>query len=530
MKKKISVKKLNSSIVFVDTTPTVLEHIVKYFQCRPPNYMFDKRYRNGWWDGYVRLFSPSTQYLPIGLVPELVKFARKSNYDIEVDFKIGHKISASEFKKFVDSLQVQIKNKDGKIDKNAKVRPYQLKAAYDAITQQQLCIEVPTSGGKTLISYLIARYLESLNLKTLMIVPTTTLVEQTYGDWFDYGWDEVRDKVHKIYAGQEKYFNAAVTISTWQSLYRNEKIFENFDAVIIDEAHGAASNGKEATKMQNIAKWCCNAEWRIGMSGTLPDRNNIKERLAYLNLVGSLGPVRTYTTYEEMEKEGWIPKLKINVVQLIYDKETKEKIVSKIRATKESNALNIGKKKDPFTLETDLINNLEQRNEFIYKLISKSCNGNVMILFTKKNKHGLPLKKYLEKKFDGKRKIIYVDGDVDTQKRNELRFIIEQRNDVVLLASYGTFSTGISIKNIKSLIFASSYRSKIKVIQSIGRGLRKMDGKTEVKVFDLVDDICLDRNSQYGSYVNYVYRHFKEDRKAIYESKGFSWELIKYEF
>jgi len=520
----ISIKKLNSAVVFIDANPIILGELERYFKAYAPNYRFHPKYKAQFWDGFIYHFPLDTQHLNIGLLNEVYDFAR-GRYKIETDFKQGHDLDPKLFKKYVEALKIQFRDRHGKLIES-KPRPYQYQSVYDALTKQHINIEVPTSGGKTLISYMIARYLIARGLKVLMVVPTTTLVEQSYGDWFDFGWDNVRDNVHRIYGGQEKWFGAPITISTWQSLYKDQSIFEQFDALIIDEGHGA-----KATSLKNIANWCCNAEWRIGMSGTYPSKDSNEERSNYFNIVGSLGPIKAYTTYKEMEKEGWIPKVKIMVVILKYSQQRRKEaalMITELRNQERDLKEQGLPAPSAYNEELDYIHNLPERNEFLINLVEKSCKGNTMILFAKKGKHGLPLKEELEKAFRNKKKVVYIDGDVSTDERNMMRKKIDVEDDMILLASYGTFSTGISIKNIHNIIFASSYKSKVKVLQSIGRGLRKMEGKTKVTIYDIVDD-CSIRMKNYPIYSNASLKHYKE-RIKIYEDKGLNWKSIIYKF
>ena len=523
-KNLITISKLNSSILFVDANPIILGELERYFQAKAENYRFNPKYKAGFWDGNIYHFPLHTQHLNIGLLNEVYNFAR-SRYEIKTDFNQEHLIEPKLFQKFVKTLDIIFKDRHGNII-DSTPRDYQYQSVYDALTKQHINIEVPTSGGKTLISYMIARYLIARGLKVIMIVPTTTLVEQSYGDWYDFGWDNVRDNVHKIYSGQEKWFGAPITISTWQSLYKDKEIFEQFDAVIIDEAHGA-----KATSLKNISNWCCNAEWRIGMSGTYPDNKNKEELSNYFNIVGALGPIKTYTSYKEMEDKGWIPKINIMAIILRYSQQRRKEIALLITNLKEEEqALKAQGLKAPssYNDEIDYIHNIPERNEFIINLVKKSCKGNTMILFTKKGKHGIPLKDELEKEFRNTKKVVYIDGDISTEERNMMRKKIDVEDDMILIASYGTFSTGISIKNIHNIIFASSYKSKIKILQSIGRGLRKMEGKEKITIYDLVDDCSL-RMKNYPKYSNTGLKQFKE-REKIYNEKGLNWKSIKYKF
>lgn len=527
----ISVTKLTSATVFVDAHPSILNEIDNWFKALSPTRNFDPRFQQKYWDGYVHVFQPHTQHLPIGLLGELRTFADRGGYYIEKDWDDKPiAVELSKFNKFLNLLDVRL-------PENSNPRKYQLAAVWDSITKRRVNIEVPTSGGKTLISYLMVRWWHAMGLKTLLVVPTTTLVEQTYGDWFDFGWDGVRDNVHRVYSEYEKWFGAPVTISTWQSIFRDYNIFEDFDALIIDEGHHA-----KAKSLMDISNWCCNAEYRVGMSGSYPDRDNRDEKLSYFNVVGSLGPMKKYTDYKEMEEQGWIPRMEITAIILKYSLPVRRQIAGEVQQLREDKkaleelrmvdpeAAKGKKLPDPHNFELDRIHNLEQRNDFICKLIEKSCKGNTMVLFTKVKKHGIPLKKALEKYFANKgKRVLYIDGDVKTAERNMARAIAEKNDDLIILASYGTFSTGISIKNLHNIVFASGYKAKTKVLQSIGRGLRNLPGKVKVLIFDIVDDMSIQTSDMSRRYTNSSLRHYTE-RAKIYVSKGFNWRSIKYKF
>ena len=271
-------------------------------------------------------------------------------------------------------------------------------------------------------------------------------------------------------------------------------------------AGGIVVSNCKATSLKNISAWCTSAAHRIGMSGTYPDAGNAD----YLTVVGALGPIKKYITYQEMADKGYIARLKIFSVILDYDQEFRMRIKNECY-------------KD-YPGEGDLIHNHPGRNMFISKLVN-NLDKNVLILFTKIEKHGLVLKKHLEQHCKEK-SIIYIDGDTPTMERERFRRIAEERNDLVILASYGTFSTGISIKNIHHVIFASGYKSKYKVLQSIGRGLRKMKDKFVIHLYDLIDD-CKTKKKGEPAYINYSLQHYDE-RKILYENNNFENKEMRY--
>lgn len=502
---QIKVKKLNEATVFIDGDEHILKELENYFTTKSPKARFSSKYQSGYWDGTVKKYSRFKSTLPIGLVYELKRFAKRGGYTVECDFETKFPVDFNDFIRFVRVLDIRLPN-------NSKPHKYQLAAVWDALTQKHLCIEVPTSGGKTLIIYLICRFLLACGAakKILIVANTTTLVDQCFDDWYEFGWGNVRDYLHRIYSGYDKHFNSPITISTWQSIYKDRQVFQEFDVLIVDEAHGA-----KAKSLLEVSEASVNAQWRIGTSGTYPEFDEKDSRCDYFNIVGSLGRIKKYTTYQEMEERGQVAKLSIRSIIMKYPIKFRRHIRDNFRGN--------------YAQELDEIHNVPERMEFICDLVN-NLEENVMVLFTKKDKHGKPLKQFLEENCPGKR-VIYIDGDVKTEERNLTRALAEKKKNLIILASYGTFSTGISIKNIHYLILASGYKSKIKVLQSIGRALRRLKGvKEKAIVFDLVDDCKIgpERDSmgnQIPGYVNFSIKHYKE-REAIYEKQGFDWKSI----
>jgi len=227
----IKVHKVNESTIFIETTNLkISKEISNYFTVKAPNYRFSPKYRQGFWDGNIRFFSTMDATLAIGLTEELKNFARGGDYSIKLNFEDGFSMEPEEFRKFVDMLNIVVPG-------GGKPRNYQIAAAWDAITKRRISLEIPTSGGKTLVSYIVARFMQLTGRKMLMVVPTTSLVEQTFSDWYTYGWYDIDKHVHRIYGGQKKVYDAPIIVSTWQSLYKDKELFSVFDTLLVDEAH-----------------------------------------------------------------------------------------------------------------------------------------------------------------------------------------------------------------------------------------------------------------------------------------------------
>jgi superfamily II DNA or RNA helicase len=454
-----------------------------------PNYQFTPQYKARLWDGKIRLFDMRTKQLYRGLVPYVAKFCEEREYEWEYENEAyDEEFSLAEAKEFVDKLR----------PKHAP-RDYQLDAFVHAIRTRRALLLSPTASGKSLIIYLLSCFLQYRKLKKgLIIVPTVSLVEQLAGDYKDYsetnGWN-VSDNVHKIYQGQEKNTDKFLTISTWQSLQKLPKEwFAQFDFVIGDEAHGFKS--KELT---NIMTGLVNAKYRIGTTGTLDGTKTHR-----LVLEGLFGSVRKVITTKELMDAKHLAEFQIKCLLL-----------------KHSDSICQAARNFTYQQEIEYLVLNESRNRFIANL-AISLEGNTLVLFQYVDKHGKILHKLIADKLGADRKIFFVSGETDVEVRENIRKIVEQETQAIIVASFGTFSTGINIRNLHNIIFASPSKSRIRNLQSIGRGLRKSESKNSAVLFDIADDM------RYKKHENYTLRHFAE-RLKIYGEEKFKFKIYKIE-
>jgi len=375
-----TVKKINEAKYYLKTdNPDIYDRLSGHFAARPEGYHFMPAYKMGAWDGYNRFFSGG--FFASGLLSEL-----KTKLDgVEVSFNEGIDVDFKDFQKFVESLKIPL-----------NVRDYQIQAAYDACKNQKIAIHLPTSSGKSLVQYIITRFLLSGNKKALIIVPIINLVEQLFKDFVSYGWSDASDYVYKIYGGQKFNVDYPVTISTWQSISKKTD-FSVFNALMIDEAHLA--KGKS---ISTIGSSCVNAEWRIGLSGTFPEPNTSD----WFSIVGTLGPIKSYANYESLRELGYLANLEIININLDYEKSMREIAYEYCYKN--------------YQAEVDYLIGIKQRNEFLAKLAT-NFKDNVLVLFTRK-KHGKILHDMIKEK--GK-KVHYIDGGVDTEDREIIRQILE---------------------------------------------------------------------------------------------------------
>jgi len=476
---KIQIEKLDEVYNKIHCEPSVAYELNDYFTFDVPGAKFMPAYRNKFWDGKIRLFNAMTCTLYSGLNRYVEEFCKSRNYEVEyiTDFS-ATEFSVKEAKEFVLKLKPTMQPRD-----------YQLEAFVHAVRERRALLLSPTASGKSFIIYLITRY---YNARTLIIVPTTSLVSQLASDFGDYGFN-VDNGVHRIFAGQDKQSDKQVTISTWQSIYKLDKTyFDQFDLVIGDEAHLF-----KAKSLTSILTKLDNCKYRFGFTGTLDGTQTHK-----LVLEGLFGPVRKVTTTAELIEQKHLASFKIKCIVLSYPDEVRKMIA---RAA-------------DYQAEMDYIVRLEERNKFIRNL-TLSLEGNTLLLFQFVDKHGKVLYDKLKQEA-GDRNVYYVAGSVDGEEREAIRKIVETESNAIIVASFGTFSTGVNIRNLHNVIFSSPSKSKVRNLQSIGRGLRKSDTKDSATLYDIADDMSWKQKK------NFTLLHFME-RIKMYNEEKFPYKLYK---
>ena len=414
----------------------------------------------------------------------MCKFASDRHYMLEMieddQYGLPNKWNKIDHQKWVKQIAT--------FDPPFEPRDYQYEAVTHAIERKRAVLISPTGSGKSLIAYLLVRwFLEEKESKVLIIVPTTALVEQMGGDFGTYGWDD-EENVHKIYSGKEKVTDKRVIISTWQSLYKHPvEWFDQFGMVIGDEAHTM-----KAQSLQMLMTKCREAEYKIGMSGTLDGA--VVHRLV---IEGLFGPVHRVAWTKDLQEDGTLANLHIDMILLNYDDEEKKKVA-------------------PMTYQQELefLVTHDARNKFIRNL-ALTQKGNTLILGQYIEKHLDVLNELIREKH---KQVYYVHGGTDVADREAVRGIVEKSDGAIIIASVGVFSTGVNIRNIHNIIFASPSKSQIRVLQSIGRGLRKADNNQDTKLIDLAD------NLQLGSKGNYSLKH-SAARLKIYDTEKFDYKL-----
>ena len=477
----LTITKKNEVFLKIVSEPHVAHELSDQFTFEIPGAKFMPQYRNRHWDGKIRLFNLQTGEIYVGLLDKIVSFCKRHDYQYHfkdskffgLPFEINEMISLEGVKDYMNHIS------------KTPPRDYQIEGVYDALRHNRRLVISPTASGKSLMIYAIVRYFAEQNKKTLIVVPTTSLVEQMHKDFASYGWD-ADSYCQKIYAGKEKEINSPVVITTWQSIYKLPKTyFEKFEVVVGDEAHQfkSASLVKIMTKLHQ-------AKYRYGFTGTLDGTQTHK-----LVLEGLFGPsYKTIKTHELMEK-GYLARLNAKIILL------------KHKATPF----------DTYEEEIQYLINHEQRNKFI-KNLALDLKGNTLILYSRVETHGEVLYNLINNNDD--RKVFFIHGGVDVHDRELTRSITEGEKNAIIVASYGTFSTGINIKNLHNVIFASPSKSKIRNLQSIGRVLRKGTNKFKATLYDIADDCSTDSKK------NYTLNHLVE-RIKIYNEENFNYDLVR---
>ena len=477
------ISKKNEVSLRVQAEPHVYYELADQFTFEVPGAKFSPAYKKKFWDGKIRLFNTQTGEIYIGLLDRVVQFCKDQKYTYEfkdnkhygLPFEVNEGISKEGVKDYMNAIC------------RHQPRPYQIDGVYDALRHNRKLLISPTASGKSLMIYSIVRYYVENKKNTLIVVPTTSLVEQMYKDFADYGWD-VGSFCHKIYAGKERETDSQVIITTWQSIYKlPRKYFERFSVVVGDEAHQFKSKS-----LISIMTKLGDAKYRFGFTGTLDGTETHKWVLE-----GLFGPSYKIIKTDELMKKGHLATLDINVLLLKHPPT----------------------KFETFEDEVKYIIGHTRRNNFI-KNLALDLKGNTLILYARVEGHGEPLYNLINNSnIIESRQVFFIHGGVDTESREKVREITERENNAIIIASYGTFSTGINIKNLHNVIFASPSKSRIRNLQSIGRVLRKGENKTKATLYDIADDIS------YKSKKNYTLNHLIE-RIKIYNEENFNYDIV----
>ena len=474
----------NEVHIRIESGRGISQELSEHFSFYIPGYRFMPAFKSRSWDGKIRLFDINKLTIYKGLIEEVKKFAASRNYSIEIDNSLdtANEFSMFECGQFIQSIKTKL-----------EPRQYQIEGFVHAVRNNRCLLLSPTGSGKSFIIYLITRFYPQ---RKLIIVPTISLVHQLEKDFKDYSGqpgfrtlkitgDTNKDWQHRI--------DEDIVITTWQSIYKMPRPwFTQFGVVIGDEAHQY-----KAKSLTSILEKMPTCKYRFGFTGTLDGTETHQ-----LVLEGLFGKVKSLVKTKELMDTNQLAKLQIKILLLKYNKQT----------CKERSGLK-------YSDEMSFIVGHQKRNEFIQNL-ALSLEGNSLILFQYVEKHGKILYDLIKNKADKRRKIFFVFGGTDGEARESVREITEKESDAIIIASYGTFSTGINIRALHNIVLASPSKSKIRNLQSIGRGLRTNKNKDICTLFDIADDL------QHGKKVNFTLKHLFE-RVKIYNQEKFDYKMYK---
>lgn len=461
--------------------------------------------KNPYWDGNLHLFRSYNQTMYIGLIPELIEYLYEEfgndvsvHYDKENFYGHEYALEAKDVNKIIADLNIHSSGV------GITPRDHQLSALYHCLRDASRSIIIsPTGSGKSYIIYVLIRFLQAMGLNVLLIVPNLSLIQQMFNDFKDYSSAEKDWNPHKqisILTGGNKTPSTNITLANWQAIYKlGENFFAQYGGVIVDEVHLAS-----ADSLKGIMEKCVNAKYRYGFTGTL------QETKTHTSIIqGLFGPAIQFTTSRELQDKGVLSNLDIKVVFLQYNKDSRRAVANMT-----------------YHEELDYVSTHQSKKQFILALANK-IKGNVLILVNFVDKHAKPLYNGLVKNTN--KRIFFISAATAPEERERIRQEMEEYNDCILVATYGTCSTGINIKNLHHIIFGSAFKSKIRVLQSIGRELRVLKGKDKAILWDLVDDLALVRHFRSGKKqvkLNYLMRHAQK-RLQTYRDEEFPYEVMQ---
>jgi len=405
----VVISKSNEVFLKIDSEPHIEYELRDHFTFEVEGAKFMPQYRNRNWNGEIHLFDMRTKKIYVGLLDKIVSFCERHGYTYKFEdndyyglpFEINSSISIEGVKDYIKSIT------------KIKPRDYQIEGVCDCLKHNRRLLVSPTASGKSLMIYSLVRYYVHKGMKILLVVPTTSLVEQMYKDFIEYGWD-AKNHCHRIYSGREVTNTNEVTITTWQSVFRMEKsFFKDYNVIIGDEAHLFKSKS-----LVNIMTKLEHAKYRFGFTGTLDGTQTHKWVLE-----GLFGPSYKVTKTEKLMKEGHLSQLDIQCLVLKHPP----------------------KKFETYEDELQYLISHEQRNNFITNL-ALDLKGNTLILYSRVETHGAILYEKINSNKHTDRKVFFVHGGIDAEQRESIREITENEKNAIIVASYGTFSTGINIK------------------------------------------------------------------------------------
>jgi superfamily II DNA or RNA helicase len=468
------------------------------------NFYFHPLVKKKIWDGAICFVEKKGPYwrIPVGLWAELIEIGKEYKYDFQIEGLeriFLSDLTLEDFKAWVDDFFK---------DSDIEPRDYQIEAAWKIVKFRYSVSEIATSSGKTLISFMIFAFMKANGYirKFLMIVPSTNLVIQGTEDFDDYGIAKLGVKIQQIGGGNKLKEGCDVVIGTFQSLVKKDAdYFEEFDAVFVDEAHHTNSNS-----IKKIVAKCMHSGWRFGLTGTLTKKGSAD----HLTIQQYLGPILVEISPDFLFRNNYATPVSIKVVILDWlSSEYKDKL-----ADLKANSANL-EGNELYNLERKLVISNKARLDYIVDFINRTSKNSLVLFQSVKDEYGRNIWNGI-REINSHKEAFYVDGDTKENLREEYKSRMETGENKVLIATYGTFSTGISINNLHNIFLVESYKSEVLIKQSLGRGMRKMAGKEKVNIIDFVDDFSS------PGYKNYLMKH-SDERINIYKNENFEYKIFR---
>lgn len=455
----------------IDTDPSTLVVIREKFSIPNPAYRRNNRFAP------ARLYciTPSGKF-EIGMLKNIIAYLDSSQLFYKIDTTLEKKFNVG----FENPTLKQY---------NLTYREHQGKSITASLRQGRGVVCIPTAGGKTLI---ICGLIESLRLNlnkpnalALVLVPSIQLVEQTAKDFENYGMEKVTK-----WSGDNIPDTNATTIVAGTQILLSDKtdlsILDKVDILLIDEVHGIRKNNNINKVVDKII-----TSYKFGFTGTMPP-----SLIDQWNIIGKIGPIVYQEKTLDLLEKKYVSDFKIMV--LVVNHKNIPKLVH-----------NPNRPSEAYEQELEFLMTSERRNEIICKLSNKLKNNT--IIMADRIDHGIALETKLREVCDKDRPIYFIRGSTEMEERERIRSLMEERNDVIVVAISKIFSTGINIPNLHNIIFASAGKAKIKIMQSIGRALRLHPTKTTATIFDISD------NTKYGK------KHLSE-REILYSTEQYIYE------
>jgi superfamily II DNA or RNA helicase len=458
--------------------------LVKKYKYEIPGARYQPSVRLGRWDGKVPFFNlGGTTY--INLLPEILPYLDEQGYDVKVEDARNYR-TTFEFA-IVDENTYQHKTwpkNHPRAGQPIVLRDYQPEIINRFLTNPQCVQEVATGAGKTIITAALADAVSQYG-RTIIIVPNKSLVTQTEDDFVNLDLDA------GVYFGDRKEYNRTHTICTWQSLNNLLKTTKNAEAeitigeflegvvaVIVDEVHQAKADALKTLLSGPFAQ----VPIRWGLTGTIP-----KEDYARQSINCMLGPVVGQLSASELQQAGHLAQCHVNVVQLVDHKEYTN-----------------------YQSELKYLIETEERLDYISRLISTIVDsGNTLILVDR-----ISAGRALAERLPGS---VFVSGATKAGERKEHYDEVAEATNKIIIATYGVAAVGINIPRIFNLVLLEPGKSFVRVIQSIGRGIRRAEDKDFVQIWDIT------------STCKFAKRHLTK-RKAFYKEANYPFTVEKAEW